>query len=154
MPLPLTQVWEQPNHCTCFIEYLWSNYCTQLLDCFLSSVCSLLGWLKASQILFYSIQRDKLMLKPCVVPKGWASRHCDACSFMRADKHRPDGLSEASGRSPESSALKQCWCWDKGDCDWQWETPVQGWAAGQYVGWVVWGWVTTVKRGRGSKRKI
>lgn len=66
------------------------------------------------------------MLKPCVVPRGRASGHCDACSFMRADKHGPDGLSEACGRSPESSALKQCWCWGERDCDWQWETPVLG----------------------------
>lgn len=51
------------------------------------------------------------MPKPCVVSGGRAGRRCDACSFMRADKHGRDGLSGASGRSPESSVLKQCWCW-------------------------------------------
>lgn len=55
------------------------------------------------------------------------------CSFMCADKHGPNGLSEACGQSPESSALKQCWCWGVRDCDWEWETPVLGWAAGQYL---------------------
>lgn len=115
----------------------------------LAKSCLLLSPLRFS---FYSIQRDELTLKPCVVPRGWVSRHCDACSFMRADKHGPDGLSGACGRSPESSALKQCWCWGERDCDWQWETPVLGWAAGQYAEEGEQGF-TTVRRGREGKRE-
>lgn len=97
-----------------------------------------------------SFRRDELMLKPCVVSGGRASRHCHACSFMRADKHRPDGLSDASGRSPESSALKQCWCWGErlrlamgNTC-----AGVSSWAArSRGVGWAA-------SRGREGKRDI
>ena len=56
-------------------------------------------------------------------------------SFMHPDKHGAllgslARLSGASGRSPESFALKQCWSWARGDWDWHWETPVSGEEAG------------------------
>lgn len=83
----------------------------QLFPLFSTSSLSPHGGQRPYRSSFTPAQRDTLMLKPCVVSGGRVGRQCDACGFMRADKHGRDGLSGASGRSPESSVLKQCWCW-------------------------------------------
>lgn len=87
-------------------------------------ISPVVAWNFTDSLVF--IQGDELMSEPCVVPRGWVSGRCCACSFMRTDKHASDGMSGGCGRSPESSPWKQCRRWGERDCVWRWETPVGG----------------------------
>lgn len=111
MLLPLTQVWQRLalSRCTCSIrlprkDNKSNNYsvikvttvyngwccCSRILNPLFCPLCDISAPSFGSQRphrFSFPLFRDGLMLKPCVVSWGRASRQYDACSFMHTDKH-------------------------------------------------------------------